>query len=61
VLWAGVAVAYAAPRLPASFAIMAVATLLYLVAALVAWRRRRRHTGVRATPARSLPNPATGA
>jgi zinc/manganese transport system permease protein len=61
VLWIGVVVAYAVPQLPASFTIMSVATLLYLVAALVAWRRRSRVRSMPATRARSLPNPAAGA
>jgi hypothetical protein len=53
-MWAGLALAYYAPRLPTSFAITAVATVVYAVvyaAALTARRLRQRH-GSR-TPARS--------
>jgi zinc/manganese transport system permease protein len=38
--WIGIVVAYAAPKLPVSFDIMAVATLIYLVAAAAAWISR---------------------
>lgn len=48
-LWIGIIVAYAAPRLPVSFTIMTTATLVYLLAAGIAWQRRRagysHHTG----------------
>lgn len=40
-MWAGLALAYAAPALPASFAIMACATAEYVLAAVATiWRRR---------------------
>ncbi|HKC27308.1 MAG TPA: metal ABC transporter permease, partial [Jatrophihabitans sp.] len=39
--WIGVAVAYAVPRLPVSFDIMAAATAIYLIAAVAARIRRR--------------------
>jgi zinc/manganese transport system permease protein len=43
-MWVGITVAYAAPALPVSFDVMATATLLYAVAAVVSSRRRRRQT-----------------
>ena len=39
--WIGIIVAYAAPRLPVSFDVMAAATLIYLIAAAAARLRRR--------------------
>lgn len=54
-VWAGVIVAYAAPKLPASFDIMACSTLIYLIAGAVAWRRRRR-----AVPAMPMSVSASG-
>lgn len=39
-LWTGVLVAYAVPASPASFDVMAAATMTYVVAAAIAWRRR---------------------
>jgi zinc/manganese transport system permease protein len=50
-MWAGLALAYAAPALPPSFAIIAVATAAYLAAFAVS---RLRHTG----PARWRTGPA---
>ena len=41
-VWIGLVVAYAAPAVPASFAIMATATALYAAAALFSLVRRRR-------------------
>ena len=41
-MWIGIALAYAAPKLPASFTIMATSTALYAGAALVTIGRRRR-------------------
>jgi zinc/manganese transport system permease protein len=41
-MWTGIVVAYAAPKLPASFDIMAAATLIYLLAAAASALRRRR-------------------
>jgi zinc/manganese transport system permease protein len=43
-LWAGIVVAYAVPKLPVSFDVMTAATVIYLAAALTAWRRRARRT-----------------
>ncbi len=43
-VWAGLCLAYAAPRLPASFAIMAFAAAEYALAALSSVGRRRRFT-----------------
>jgi zinc/manganese transport system permease protein len=40
-LWVGLAISYAVPTLPPSFAILALATLAYLGAALLGRRRRR--------------------
>ncbi|MDT4945737.1 MAG: zinc/manganese transport system permease protein [Pseudonocardiales bacterium] len=41
-MWGGLALAYAAPKLPASFAIMALATLEFALAALASIALRRR-------------------
>ena len=41
-VWIGLAVAYAAPAVPPSFAIMATATAMYAAAALLSVARRRR-------------------
>ena len=41
-MWAGLMVAYLAPQLPPSFAIISVATATYLAAMLWAWARRSR-------------------
>ncbi|MEP6599446.1 MAG: metal ABC transporter permease [Actinomycetota bacterium] len=41
-MWSGLGLAYAAPRLPVSFAIIAVAAAQYLLAYLVTWGRRQR-------------------
>jgi zinc/manganese transport system permease protein len=41
-VWAGLCLAYAAPKLPASFAIMTIATAEYALAALAATRHRSR-------------------
>ena len=41
-MWTGLAVAYAAPKVPPSFAIMATATALYAAAAVFSIARRRR-------------------
>ncbi len=50
-IWAGLALAYAAPAMPPSFAIIAVATAVYL-AAFAATRHRRARPGLRhASPA----------
>jgi zinc/manganese transport system permease protein len=38
-MWGGLAIAYAAPTLPPSFTILAVATGTYLMALLLTWRR----------------------
>lgn len=43
-MWIGLTVSYAFPRIPASFAIMSVATAEYALAALVSAARRRRPT-----------------
>jgi zinc/manganese transport system permease protein len=40
-VWAGIAVAYAAPALPVSFTIMAAAAAAYAAAAIVSWVRTR--------------------
>lgn len=40
--WVGIIVAYAAPKLPVSFDIMATSTLIYLLAGMVSARTRRR-------------------
>jgi zinc/manganese transport system permease protein len=40
-MWVGIVVAYAAPKLPVSFDIMTTATLIYVIAAVVAAVRRR--------------------
>jgi zinc/manganese transport system permease protein len=45
-MWLGLGLAYAYPKLPASFAIMAVATAEYALAALVTVPRRRRSSRV---------------
>ena len=44
-IWAGLALAYAAPSMPPSFAIIAVATVAYL-AAYGGYRFRRSHGGL---------------
>jgi zinc/manganese transport system permease protein len=54
-VWVGVAIAYAFPVLPVSFAIMSTATAIYAIAALVRQPERRRRAG----PAQ-LPEPAMG-
>ncbi|WP_375479341.1 metal ABC transporter permease [uncultured Jatrophihabitans sp.] len=41
-MWIGIVVAYAAPKLPVSFDIMSAATLIYLIAAVIARLRRHR-------------------
>jgi zinc/manganese transport system permease protein len=49
-VWAGLTLAYAAPRMPPSFGIVGVATLLYAVAFAVSWFRAgrgRRRVGER--------------
>jgi zinc/manganese transport system permease protein len=51
-MWGGLALAYAAPKLPASFAIMALAAAEFGVAALASMAVRRR---VRRQPAMPLP------
>lgn len=43
-LWIGVSIAYAAPQVPVSFAVMATAALEYLACGAVTWLRRRRLT-----------------
>ena len=48
-MWTGLAVAYAAPSVPPSFAILAVATGTFVAAS--AWRVARRHGDRRASPA----------
>jgi len=45
-LWIGITIAYAAPRVPASFAIMATAATMYVAAGGYAWLRRRVPRGV---------------
>ena len=50
-MWTGLAVAYAAPAVPPSFAIMATATVLYAAAALFSITRRRRTV---ATPGEAI-------
>jgi zinc/manganese transport system permease protein len=61
-VWIGVSVAYAAPKLPASFDIMATSTAIYLIAGAIAWRRRRRLGRARtAQPAASTPTPHAAA
>lgn len=53
-MWAGLALAYAAPKLPASFAIMAIAAAEFALAALastVLHRRPPRHNGSDASDA----------
>jgi zinc/manganese transport system permease protein len=52
-MWIGITVAYAAPRLPVSFAIMTTATLIYLAAAVITTARRRRHRHAAAVAATS--------
>jgi hypothetical protein len=42
-VWAGLAIAYAAPTLPPSFTILAFATGTYVVALLLSWTRRNNH------------------
>lgn len=54
-MWIGIALAYAAPKLPASFTIMATSTVLYAGAALLTvGRRRRERRGVVAMAPSSL-------
>ena len=60
-VWAGVTITYAAPRIPASFAIIAVATALYAAALLTHRLRagprpaasRRKHGGGHVHPGRA--------
>jgi zinc/manganese transport system permease protein len=55
-MWIGLCLSYAVPQLPASFAIMAVATAEYLFAALgTVGRHRREHRRVQAAPASIQP------
>ncbi len=49
-LWAGIVIAYEASRIPVSFAIMTVATILYLAAAAMAALRRRDSLAARTVP-----------
>lgn len=44
-VWVGLAIAYAAPRVPPSFGILAVTTTSYLAAFLVSWARNRSSKG----------------
>lgn len=62
-VWIGIALAYAAPALPASFAIMATSTALYAGAALftVTRRRRERRSGDLATAASAVSDDAAAA
>ncbi len=56
-VWIGLTVAYLAPRVPASFGIVAVASVTYLVSIAATssrWRNRRR----RPSPTAATPNPA---
>ncbi len=41
-MWTGIVAAYAAPKFPVSFDIMAAAALIYALAGVTAYRRRRR-------------------
>jgi zinc/manganese transport system permease protein len=51
-MWAGLALAYAAPAMPPSFAIIAVATAAYLAAFAAARLRRARRVALQpAAPA----------
>ena len=54
-MWAGLALAYAAPKLPASFAIMAIATAEFALAALASITIRR-HLGRSQSDAVSAPS-----
>jgi zinc/manganese transport system permease protein len=53
-MWAGLSIAYAAPEIPPSFAILAVATGCYLTA-ILATTRRRTATPLRSAPVATLP------
>ena len=53
-MWIGIALAYAAPALPASFTIMALAATEYALAALTS----NRQTNPRPHPDRDHPRPA---
>ncbi len=55
-MWIGLTVAYLAPQLPPSFAVISMATGTYLAAMLWAWARRGRATG----PAAGSGETATG-
>jgi zinc/manganese transport system permease protein len=48
-VWIGLAASYAIPRMPPSFAILAVATLTYLVTIAAGQLRRRRYVGTAET------------
>lgn len=61
-MWGGLALAYAAPRLPASFAIMSLATAEFAVAALVSIglrRRQNRNTRTNPNTNETVAQPAT--
>jgi zinc/manganese transport system permease protein len=59
-VWAGLCVAYAAPKLPPSFTIMTVATAEYALAALRSVLRSRRRSGGTASPGDQLEVAAAG-
>jgi zinc/manganese transport system permease protein len=50
VIWVGIALAYAYPRLPASFTIMGTSTAVYALAAAISTTRRRREQRPRTRP-----------
>jgi zinc/manganese transport system permease protein len=56
-MWAGLSLSYAVPRLPPSFAIMAVATGLYVIALAWSWLHRPQRRG----PSVSTLEPAASA
>ncbi|MGI8492986.1 MAG: metal ABC transporter permease [Acidimicrobiales bacterium] len=61
-MWAGLALAYAAPGLPPSFTILAFATGIYVLTIIASHIRRRRHTPFvwRRSPVRSVPPAGAG-
>jgi zinc/manganese transport system permease protein len=58
-MWAGLVVSYAVPRLPPSFAILAVATGVYLCVGVATGARRRRSVGRSQAKWMTLTTPAT--